>query len=325
MKALILAPFDARCLQELQGRVEVIYESWLETKRLYDPEELAARLEREKIEILVVEADFVLEEVFEGAPGLRFVGICRNATGHVDARSATEQGVLVVNTPARNSNAVAELVIGLMMSLARRIPAAHNLVVDGGWKDPVSPYLELRGTELAGKTLGIVGLGSIGSMLAEKAAALDMEVVAHDPYVAPETGAIRLTGLDELLRISDFVSLHLPAAPEVEGLMSRDEMRAMKPTAYLLNTSNPQAVDEKALVGALCNGEIAGAGLDVYETAPLPPDHPLLALENVVLTPHIGGATDDTVARHSRTMKEAIFSFLDGVRPDNLVNPVVWK
>ena len=302
----------------------MIYESWLETKRLYDPEELATRLERDGIEILVVEADFVLEEVFEGVPGLRFVGVCRNATDHVDVDSATEQGVLVVNTPARNSNAVAELVIGLMMSLARRIPAAHNRVMAGCWSDPVSPYLELRGTELAGKTLGIVGLGSIGSLVAEKAAALDMEVVAHDPYVAPATSAIRLTGLEELLRISDFVSLHLPSVPEVEGFIGRDELKIMKPTAYLLNTSNPQAVDEKALVEALSSGEIAGAGLDVYETAPLPPNHPLLALENVVLTPHIGGATDDTITRHSRAMKNAIFSFLDGKRPDNLVNPAAW-
>ncbi len=325
MKALILAPFDALCLQELQNRIEVIHESWLETKRLYDPEDLADRLHREEIEILVVEADFVLEEVFEGAPSLRFVGICRNATGQIDMDSATERGVLVVNTPARNSNAVAELVIGLMMSLARRISTAHNRIVSGCWSDPVSPYLELRGTELAGKTLGVVGLGSIGSMLAKKAAALDMEVIAHDPYVAPGTSSIRLTGLEELLRISDFVSLHLPGAPEVEGLIGRDEMRAMKPTSYLLNTSNPQAIDERSLVEALSNGEIAGAGLDVYQSAPLPPDHPLLALENVVLTPHIGGATDDTVARHSRMMKEAIFSFLDGVRPDNLVNPVAWK
>ena len=328
MKALILAPFDGKCLSRLRSRLVVIYESWLETRRLYDPEELAQRLNREKVGILVVEGDFVFEEVFQNVSSLKFVGICRNATSQIDLDCATEKGIVVVNTPGRNANAVAELVLGLILSLARSIPTAHSTVSSGSWKDPVSPYIELRGTEIGGKTLGIVGLGTIGSLVAKKAQALDMKVIAHDPYKVPdgpESLDVEMVGLEKLLRVSDFVSLHLPSVPEVAGIIGAHNLNLMKPSAFLINTSTATAIDQDALIEALKKKDIAGAALDVHEPSPLPPNNPLLRLDNVILTPHIGGATHGTVERHSSLMTEDIERFLDGQCPVHIVNPSVWR
>lgn len=323
-RALVLAPFSPAQLERLRQRLEVSYESWLETRRLQDPYDLARRLQQESISILVVESDFVFEDVLEQAPGLRFVGICRAATNHVDVDAATRHGVVVVNTPARNAQAVAEHALGLLLALARRIPAAHQYVAGGRWADPVEPYIAMRGVELCGKTLGIIGLGAIGRRLAAMGLALGMAVLAHDPYVAAPPEDVRLVALDELLALSDFVSIHAPLAPETEGLLDARRLGLMKPTAYLVNTSASAIVRQEALVDALRGRRIAGAALDVFESHPLPPGSPLLGLDNVVLTPHIGGATAETVQRHSEMMAEDILRFIRGERPLRLVNPEVW-
>ena len=139
-----------------------MYESWLDTRRLQDPDELGLRLHTDAFDVLVVEADFVFPEVFEAAPNLRLVGVCRNALNQVDVEAATRHGVAVSHARGRNTNAVAEMTIGLMISLARRIPQAHYLVSGGGWRDPALGYRELRGREIAGATVGIIGFGQIG-------------------------------------------------------------------------------------------------------------------------------------------------------------------
>ena len=293
--------------------------------RLHDPNELAAKIKERGISILVIEVDFVFEEVFEAAPHLAFVGICRAATNHVDIPSATANGVVVVNTPGRNAQAVAEHTLGLMLALARRIPEGHNYVVGGCWVNPIGPYVELRGTELAGRTLGIVGLGAIGRRLAELASAIGMTCIAYDPYAESPPQGVSLKELDELMALSDFISIHAPLTGETEGLIDSRRLALMKPTAYLLNLSGAGIVDRNSLVAALENRAIAGAALDVFETQPIAPDHPLLSLDNVVLTPHVAGATDETIERHSTMMASDIVRFLDGVKPVNLVNPVVWE
>jgi len=328
MKALILAPFAPKSLERLRSKIGVIYESWMDTRRLLSPEELVHRIESEDLQVLVVEADFVFDEVFEDTDKLRFVGICRGSTDHVDVDAATEHGVLVVNTPARNSVAVAELTVGLMLSLARHIPAAHSTVQSQEWLDPVGPYIFLRGTELAGKVAGIVGLGAIGCEVAKRLRAFDMTIVVYDPYVSPERIAelgARQLYLDELMRDSDFVTIHCPLSPETAGLISADKIGSMKPSACLVNTAGWEIVDEKALLGALEQRRIAGAAFDVYETHPLSLQSPFLKLDNVVLTPHIGGATDGTVKRHSESMAQEIERFIEGKRPRNLVNPQAWR
>lgn len=325
--ALVLTPFDPTQLERLAKRMRVTHEDWLKSKRIYDPEELGARLAEEGVDFLVIEADFIFEETLQAAPGLRLVAVCRNALNHVDLEAATAHGVLVVNAPGRNAVGVAEHTLGLMLALARHIPAADRYIKAGHWQDPVSAYQEFRGTELMGKTVGIVGFGAIGRLVAQRVAAMGMRVVASDPFVpAAEATAfgVTLVSLDKLLAESDFVSIHAAATEESMGLIGPGQLARMKSSTYLINTSAAGLVQEAALVAALESGRIAGAALDVFEGQPLPDSSPLRRLSNLVLTPHIGGATAETIQRQSAMVSGDILLAVDGQRPLHLVNPAVW-
>ena len=324
MRALILAPFADSWLQRLARRLDVTYESWLDTNRLYDPEELGARIAREHIVALVVEADFVFEELFAAADGLRLVGICRNALNQVDIESATAHGVAVTHAPGRNTKAVSEMTLGLMLALARRVPQAHAMVSGAGWRDPALGYRVFRGREVAGSTVGVVGFGQIGKAVARLCLALGARVQAYDPLVPDATfwaHGVTPAALEGLARTSDFVTVHVADRPETHGLIGREFLAAMKPGAYLVNTSTGAAVDPVALSDALERGSIAGAALDVFEGQPLPASSPLMTAPNLLLTPHIAGATAETVERHSRTMVEEIERMLDGRPLLHVVNP----
>ena len=324
-RALVLAPFSESQLARLRRNLHVTYESWLDTRRLYDPDELGSRLSTEGVAVLVVESDFVFEEVFEQAGSLRFVGVCRNATNHVEVEAATRHGVVVVNTPARNARAVAEHVLALMLSLARNVAKGHMYVTSGSWRNPAEPYITMRGVELGGRTLGIVGLGAIGRRLASMAVAIGMDVLANDPYVHRASAGVRLTDLETLLSESDFVAVLAPVTDETQGLIDASRLGLMRREAFLVNTSGAELVEQDALVEALGAGRIAGAAMDVFESHPVSPDNRLLAMDNVVLTPHLGGATLETIERHSAMMAEDIERFLSGRRPVNLVNPEAWE
>jgi len=328
MRVLILAPFSAGALARLREPAEAVHESWLETGALQDPEELGARLDREGFDAVVVEGDFLFGETFDAAPGLRFAGICRAATNQVDVDAATERGIAVVNTPGRNANSVAELALGLMFSLARRVPEADRYVRGRRWESPLGPYTGLRGVELAGRTVGIVGLGAIGRQVAKVCRAVGMRVLAHDPLVplqdAEAAGAVWVD-LDVLVESADFVTLHCPPPQDGEPLLDSGRIDRMRPGAYLVNTASEALVDTKAVTAALRAGRLGGAAFDVFETTPIEPSHPLLELDNVVLTPHIGGATGETVTRHSEMMVDDLLRFATGERPLNLVNPEVWE
>ena len=325
MHALILAPFDERQLARLRAEMDVTYESWLDTRALTDPDELAARIRSEGISILVVEADFVFEETFQDCPGLKFVGICRAATNQVDLQAAADHGVQVVNTPGRNAPAVAEHAFALMLSMARQIPKAHEYVTSGSWRHPVAGYTDFRGTELGSRTVGIVGMGAIGRTLAGLCIGFDMKVLAYDPYLDYVPDGVLMADLHTLASESDFVSVHVPTTPDTTGLLDTEFFALMKPSAYLVNCSDYQIADEAALLDALRSRLISGAAFDVFETQPIAPDSPLLKLDNVILTPHVGGATDETVERHSATMADDILRFVKGRRPVNLVVPEVWR
>ena len=325
MRALVLAPFSPKALEDLRSCLSVCYESWTETRKLYDPEELGRRIDADDIAILVVEADFLFEELFQEARPLRFVGICRNSLHHVDLDAATEHGVVVVNTPARNAQGVAEHTLGLMLSLARRIPQAHRYVVEGGWQEPTEPYVSMKGIELEGKTVGIVGLGAVGRRVARMTKALGMRVLGFDPYVKTSPTRVERVGLDDLMGRSDFVTIHASATEETEGLINGERLALMKPGAYLVNTADASLVEQGALVRMLEEGHIAGVAIDVFESHPLPSNSPLLRLRNVILTPHIAGATDGTLERQSWMIVEDVRRFLEGRRPKNFANPQVWR
>ena len=313
MKALILAPFSTHDLDRLRRRMDVLYEPWTESGRLWDPAELTVRLAGESIEAVVTEIDFLFDEVFEDPSPLRFIGLCRQATAQIDLDAAQARGVTVVNTPGRNANAVAELTIGLALSLARRIPEAGAYVRGGAWDHPLAAYTEMRGVELAGKTMGIVGMGAVGKLVARKARALGMRVLGHDPY-ATGPRYVTMTSLDALLAGSRIVSLHAPETPETAGMLDERRLALMPRGGYLINTASAALVDQRALAGALRSGRLAGAGIDVYETRPVAPNNPLLSLDNVVLTPHVGGATAETIERYSRTITRALLRFEQSTR-----------
>jgi D-3-phosphoglycerate dehydrogenase len=328
MHALILAPFSARCLDRLLERIDVTYESWLDTNVLQDPGELGARLHRDGIDALVVEADFVFEELFDVASALRFVGVCRNALNHVDLDSATSHGVAVVHAPGRNTNAVAEMTLGLMIALARRIVPAHALVSGGGWRDPAVGYRHLRGREIAESVVGIVGFGQIGRAVGRLCAALGAHVIAHDPVVPDE--AVRDAGVEPvdlgaLCARADFVSLHVPDTDITHHLVDTTFLARMQPMAYLVNTSGGAVVDPSALADALERRTIAGAALDVFEGHPLPASSPLMTAPNLIMTPHIGGATEETIERHSAMITDEIERLLDGRELLHCVNPEYAK
>ena len=328
MRALVLAPFHPPSLASLQQLMPLDYESWTETRRLQDPEELGLRLQRKKTTHLIIEADFVFEELFQLAADLEFVGVCRAALNHVDLEAATQHGVIVVNTPGRNARAVAEHTIGLMLSLARLIPYLDGYLKSGRWEDPVDGYVNHRGLELHGQTLGIIGLGAVGKTVAKLAAAFDMKVFAYDPY-AGEFGQRHSNALlvpfHQLLQNSNFLSLHAPATAETTAMIGPDELAALPSGAFLINTAFHEMVREDALVQALATGKLAGAALDVHETHPISPASPLLNLPNVILTPHVAGATEGTVQRHSEMVLSDIRRHLKGEKPVNLANPQVWK
>ncbi len=323
MNTLSLAPFSAEGMARLATLGRAALEPWTATRTLWDPAELGARLTAEGFDALVVEADFLFEELFDAAPGLRIAAVCRGALNHVDLDAATERGVAIVHTPGRNAQAVAEFAVGQMIALARRTREAERSVREGEWTEPAEAYIRFQGRELAGATLGVVGLGAIGRAVARIGAAFGMRTLAYDPYAA-RTEGVEMTALDDLLAASDFVSVHAPETPETAGLLSAERVAAMKPGACFVNMSAPSIADAGALAAALAEGRLAGAALDVHEAHPIPPDSPFLGAPNTLLTPHIGGATRETAARHSAMAVGDLERFARGERPERLANPDVW-
>ncbi len=325
--ALVLAPFSEDALALLRKHVRVSHESWLSTGELLSTDEMVERINAEGLSILVVEADYVFEEVFANAPSLEFLGVCRAGLGHIDVDAATQHGVMVVNTPGRNANAVAELALGLMLSLARSIPASARYVSDGLWEDPVGPYTHMRGTELGGKTLGILGFGAIGRAVGKRARSFGMKVIAYDPYLGgpgTKVGGVPLQTLETMLGASDYLSVHTPDTGETRGLINEDNIGLLKHGVHIVNTASYWTIEEDALVGALRSGQVAAVAMDVHRTHPIPPNSPLLTMENALLTPHIGGATAETIQRQSMMMVEDIRKYLRGRRPRRLVNDGPW-
>jgi len=265
-------------------------------------------------------------ELFDAAPRLKVIGKHGVGVDNIDIPAATERGIAVCNTPEANSEGVASHAITLMLAVSRRLLECDAFVRAGRW----SGKDELMGRELLGKTLSIVGTGRIGGRLAQICqAAFDMKVYAYDPYVTAEAmaakGITKLETVDELMPVADFVSIHTPLTPATQGIVGARQFNLMKKTAYLINTSRGPVVDESALIDALKEGKIAGAGLDVFEKEPPAPDNPLLQMKNVILSPHMGGASEESMERMATHAAAGILAVLRGERPKYLLNKEVWK
>jgi phosphoglycerate dehydrogenase-like enzyme len=264
---------------------------------------------------------------FMDTAGSSLLVVARHGIGvdNVDIPAATERGILVINTPDAPSESTAEHAVGLLLAVAKRIVAG-----DMSLRGIDIPRPQLMGTEVAGRSLGVVGCGRIGRRVAEICAVgLKMRVVTYDPHCAEWAeqaglGIKQVDNLDELLAQADFVTLHPSFTQETYHLIGERELRLMKPGAYLINTSRGPVGDELALARVLGEGHLAGAAMDVFDPEPPSPDHPLLRLSNVVVTPHMASYTDLGYQKMSDGVVDQLLQIFQGERPTHLVNPEVW-
>jgi D-3-phosphoglycerate dehydrogenase len=336
VKVLVLAPFDAAELEKLRAVHEVVYESWIERRRMLSPDELSARLVADGFEAAVVEAEFITRDVLEAAPGLRVVASARGKPVNVDVAAATERGVVVLQTPGRNAESVADLCLAMILDRLRHVSEAAAAVKRGEWSfgldddaqgGPVVPYIRFRGVELGGKVLSLLGFGAVARAVARRALAFGMTVRAFDPFVDAaefaEHGVARMASVEALLKGAHVLSVHVEQTPQTIGMLSPARLAMLPKGAVVINTARPRVVDQDALAGLLQSGHLGGVALDVFAPEPVPPSHPLLAAPGALLLPHIGGATEDAVRHHSRMIREDMERLARGERPERCANPAV--
>lgn len=294
-------------------------------------------------EILLVDSSPVTEQVISQAPSLRLIICTRGTPANVDLASCSRRGVAVCNTPARNANAVAEFTLALMLGISRFIPQAMQAICKGEitlssdqlscrpendviWNHPAlvaAPYDMFKGRELLNSVLGIIGLGFIGQLVAKKASALGMNVLIYDPLLCDEkisaAGGRKVT-FQELLTEADFISVHAKECSETHHMIDSAAFAQMKRSAYLINTARAGLINYQDLLAALRSGQIAGAALDVFPVEPLADSDPLLSLNNVILTPHIAGASTDVARHHSTMALHSLLQYLQGEALEFQVN-----
>ncbi len=332
MRVLITAPFTETGLKELQDAgLKVDYHSWLETGKLHMGESLLQTIKDGNYEIVIVEGDEIKEEIIEQTE-LKLIGSVRGSPNNISLQAATAKKIPVIAVPGRNTIAVAEHTIALILAQARNIVAAERFLKNDffvdDFKDFANMYTSLIGFELFGRTVGIIGLGQIGFEVAKRLQSFGVEILVLDPYAdsnkIKDVGA-RIVELDELLKNSDIVTLHCPSTEETQGMLGAKEFEKMKKTAILINTARASITDEYALLAALKNGTIAGAGLDVFSMEPVDSDNEFLEIDNVTVMPHMGGNTVETVQRQSENIVAGILAFLKGEKPPNILNPEVFN
>ena len=348
MKTLITARFDKSYLNVL----ETITKDYEFAGYGVTGEKMPVPEMKEKIrgiELLISEFEDINQEVIEAADRLKIIVCCRNeAFASIDIEAATKKNIPVLRAGGRNAIAVAEHTIALLMAVSKNISLTDHLLKytdqltnvqyddEGGkraetmseWSmDPTAPFaLYGGGPEMYGKTFGQIGFGMIGKEVAKRAHALDMNVLVYDPYVSQEQmdylGAKKVD-LDTVMKESDFISVNCNVVPETVGLVSREKIALMKPTAYFVNTARAKVLDYDALYDALAEKKIAGAGLDVYPVEPIPAGNKFLSLRNVVLTPHLAGSARDIVGHQTNIVLADVKRILDGGKPRFICNPEV--
>ena len=281
------------------------------------PEELLERI-KDYHALAVRSRTKVTREVLEAARNLKVIGRAGTGVDNIDVAEATKRGIIVMNTPGGNTITTGEHAIAMMLSLARNIPQATASMRRGEWEKK-----KFQGTELTDKTLGILGVGNIGSVVASRAQGLKMNVIAYDPYISEEAAdklGITLVTLDELYRKSDFISIHVPLTNETRNLVDREAFAKMKRGIRLINCARGGIVNEEDLAWAIEEGIVAGAAIDVFEKEPPPPDNPLLGLDEVILTPHLGASTQEAQEKVAKAIAEQIVDCLTKGSIRNAVN-----
>jgi D-3-phosphoglycerate dehydrogenase len=301
-KIVVMDPLDDEFFKILNGKAYVVKAYHEDCQSLMDVVKDA--------DVIVTRSSHRIDKtVIDNAKNLKIIARAGVGLDNIDVDYAIKRGIKIVSVPSASTEAVAELTMGLIIALARWIVSFDRSMHNGEWCKNSK-----LGVELAGKTLGIIGLGRIGSRVAKFAKMFGMRVIAYDPYVSPrkaEKLKVELTSLDDLLLESDFVSIHASLTSETRGLIGERELKLMKPTAFLINTARGAIVDENALIKALKEKWIAGAAIDVYTEEPLPKNHPLRKTENTILTPHIGGSTVETQKKIARILAVKIIKTLE--------------
>jgi D-3-phosphoglycerate dehydrogenase / 2-oxoglutarate reductase len=259
----------------------------------------------------------ITREIIESAPKLKIISRTGAGVDNVDVTAATERGILVCDTPGVNSNSVAEQTLAILLGLAKQLKIMDKAVCEGNWKIRNAG----KAVDVEGKTLGLIGIGRIGSLVAYKCRlAFNMKVIAYDPYVKQAEGIELCSNLDQVFKEADFISIHVPYMEQTHHLVNAKLLNLMKPDAYLINTARGPLVDEKALIEILEKGSIAGAGLDVFEKEPPSPDNPLLRFNNVILTPHSSALSRECEIKVHITAAQAVVDFLEGRQPKYIYN-----
>ena len=336
MKLLITAEFDERYLAELRKYYDVEYLSWRRTGKIYlDSVEFAQKLKESGAEALVVEPDVVDEYVLDNC-NLKVICSCRSNPNNISIDYATKKGIPVIHSPARNADSVADLTLGLIISLLRKVAFADRDLRAGKVsveddKSMVEMYNRYTGRELSSLTYGIIGFGAVGYRVALRlhGGFRVKKILYYDPYVEAsdprlkEVGALS-AGLDSLMAESDVVTLHAKAGEENFRMITKELLALMKPTSILVNTARSSLIDEDALYNLLEEGRIAGAALDVSEEEPIDSSNRFLKLDNALVTPHVGGSTSDVIGRQSAAVTEELVRFAKGERPVHLANPELY-
>lgn len=315
-KILIVQPIHERGMQ--------VFDESFDVRVASDPSVATVIKEIKGVEGVVVRMAPFTREIIEAADALKVIGRHGVGVDTIDIQAATEKGIVVVNTPNANATSVAEHTLTAIGALAKRVVTYDHAIREERW--------ELRNSygavDLDGKILGLVGIGRIGSMVARRAAAaFNMKAIAFDPYITPEKaremGVTLCAAMDDIFRQADVVSLHTPLTPETRRFVDAVRLRMMKPTAFLVNFSRGEVIDEKALYDALKTGVIAGAAIDVYDPEPPLKDNPLFELDNIILSPHSAALTGECVIRMATGAAEGVVDVLAGRRPQFVVNPEV--
>ena len=310
MKVLVAEPVSPAALEVLRAQ-----KGW--DVVVSDPKSYAEHL-ADCDALLVRSAVKVNKQVLDKAPKLRVIGRAGVGVDNVDLPAATNAGVLVMNTPGGNAVSVAEHTLALMLSLARRIPEVTASTTGGKWEKK-----KFLGTELRGKTLGVLGLGAIGREVVLRAKSFAMRVIASDPYVNPQAAAdygTELVSLDELYAQSDYITLHMAFTPDTAKIVNNASIAKMKDGVRIVNCARGELVDQDALLAGLTSGKVAGAGLDVFDQEPLPVDHPLLKAPNLIASPHIGGSTEEAQEIVGIRIMEQVVQYLTNGIAINAVN-----
>ena len=324
MKAFISSRIPQQWLDKIAEKYEVDHYDWAAAGSMLDREAFLSRMQG--CELVVTESDEIDAQMLDQCPDLAAIVDFRGTVVNVDIPAATRNGIVIINTPGRNADAVADLTVAFMIMVARNVLPSIKTLKDGLWAERGKRYAYVthQGYDMPGKVVGLVGLGAIGRLVAKRLAGFGVRLIGYDPYVdaqAAQEFGVKSVDLDTVFKESDFVSLHVPMNEHTRDMIGERELRLMKPSAYLINTSRAGVMQEEALIRCLKENWIAGAALDVYHEEPIAPDYPLLDLPNVICTPHIGGASHDVVNHMAEIGVGGLFDFMEGKDTYTIINP----